>query len=249
MLPKHRKVTQDHEIESVFMKKILYAATMLRKRGVGFLWTYFKESIWFDLRHGTRTFARVPKNEQVIAGSAAEADEGLLYVASFTSVTRKTATHARDILGRQRFSQAQFFDLGCGKGKALLVFAKLFGKDQNHKAIGVEYDPDLAALASGNVRKCDFAKDRVNVITDSAINLRAYADAETLIVYLYNSFQGETLKSVLDILRDLPHVLIYVDPAEKYRLADYGYRIHHENNGRYNADTWLVASLNVALAS
>ena len=228
------------------MNKLFYAITMLRKRGVGFLWTYFKESIWFDLRYGTRTFARVPKDEQLIAGNATEADEGLLYVASFTSVTRKTVSNARDILGEKRFSQAQFFDLGCGKGKALLVFAKLFGKGQMHQAVGIEYDPDLAALAQRNILKCGFAKDRVRVVTDSAVNLRSYADADNLVVYLYNSFQGETLKSVLDVLREVPHVLIYVDPAEKHRLADYGYKIHEENNGRYNADTWLVASSNNA---
>ena len=228
------------------MNKLFYAITMLRKRGVGFLWTYFKESIWFDLRYGTRTFARVPKDEQLIAGNATEADEGLLYVASFTSVTRKTVSNARDILGEKRFSQAQFFDLGCGKGKALLVFAKLFGKGQMHQAVGIEYDPDLAALAQRNILKCGFAKDRVRVVTDSAVNLRSYADADNLVVYLYNSFQGETLKSVLDVLREVPHVLIYVDPAEKHRLADYGYKIHEENNGRYNADTWLDASSNNA---
>ena len=228
------------------MNKLFYAITMLRKRGVGFLWTYFKESIWFDLRYGTRTFARVPKDEQLIAGNATEADEGLLYVASFTSVTRKTVSNARDILGEKRFSQAQFFDLGCGKGKALLVFAKLFGKGQMHQAVGIEYDPDLAALAQRNILKCGFAKDRVRVVTDSAVNLRSYADADNLVVYLYNSFQGETLKSVLDVLREVPHVLIYVDPAEKHRLADYGYKIHEESNGRYNADTWLVASSNIA---
>ena len=161
-------------------------------------------------------------------------------------MTRKTVSNARDILGEKRFSQAQFFDLGCGKGKALLVFAKLFGKGQMHQAVGIEYDPDLAALAQRNILKCGFAKDRVRVVTDSAVNLRSYADADNLVVYLYNSFQGETLKSVLDVLREVPHVLIYVDPAEKHRLADYGYKIHEENNGRYNADTWLVASSNIA---
>ncbi len=228
--------------ERAYMNKLSYALKTLRQRGIGFLWTYFKESIWFDLRYGTRTFARVPKNEQAIAGSTAEADEGLLYVASFTSVTRKTVSHARDILGEAQFNDAQFFDLGCGKGKALLVFAKLFGKDQAHPAVGIEYDPDLAALASRNVLKCGSAKDRVRVVTDSAVHLRNYADADTLVVYLYNSFQGETLKSVLDVLGEVPHVLIYIDPAEEHRLADYGYLIHQVNTGRYNADTWLVAS-------
>jgi len=224
------------------MRKLIYAVKVLRERGVGFFWSYFVESVWFDLRHGTRTFARVPKDEQKIDGNDTEADEGLLYVASFTSVTRKTVSHALDILGPDRFAQAQFIDLGCGKGKALLVFAKLFGAAQTHSAVGIEYDPDLTVLAARNLDKCSFAKDRVEVFTDSAVNLLDYVQAETLIVYLYNSFQGETLRSVLDVLRGTPHVLIYVDPAEKHILPQYDYHIHHENKGRYNADTWVVAS-------
>jgi len=224
------------------MRKMIYAFKMLRERGLGFFWTYFVESIWFDLRHGTHTFARVPKDEQAITASDTEADEGLLYVASFTSVTHKTVELARDILGPARFAQAQFFDLGCGKGKALLVFAKLYGAEPAQKAVGIEYDPDLTKLALRNIEKCDFAKGRVDVVTDSAVNLRDYMCAETLIIYIYNSFQGETLRSVLDVLRDIPHVLIYVDPAEREILSQYDYRIHHEAKGRYNADTWLVAS-------
>ena len=64
----------------------------------------------------------------------------------------------------------------------------------------------------------------------------------TISVYLYNSFQGETLRSVLDVLRDIPHVLIYVDPAEREVLSEYDYQFHYDAKGRYNADTWLVAS-------
>jgi SAM-dependent methyltransferase len=224
------------------MRKLVYAVKMLRERGIGFFWTYFVESVWFDLRHGTRTFARVPKDEQAINGSNTEVDEGLLYVASFTSVTRKTVALARKILGPARFSQAQFFDLGCGKGKALLVFAELYGAKQAHSAIGVEYDPDLTKRAIENIEKCDFAKGRVDVFTDSAVNLREYAQSQTLVIYLYNSFQGETLRSVLDVLRDIPHVLIYVDPAEREVLSEYDYQFHYDAKGRYNADTWLVAS-------
>jgi len=224
------------------VKKALYIIRVLRERGIRFFWAYFTESIWFDLRHGTRTFARVPKEEQTIQSSKSEADNGLLYVASFTSVTRDTVGRAFDILGRERFAKSQFIDLGCGKGKALLVFAKLFGPAQTLPAIGIEYDPDLAEQAKGNVAKCAFAVDRVRVFTDSAVNVLEYAQSDILIIYLYNSFKGETLRSVLNVLTNTPHVLIYVDPAEKTILPEYNYHIHQENKGHYNADTWLVAS-------
>jgi SAM-dependent methyltransferase len=223
------------------MKKFLFALKVLRERGVGFFWIYFVESVWFDLRHGTRTFARVPKDEQTITDSGNAADEGLLYVASFTSVTRDTAKLAQDILGSERFADAQFVDLGCGKGKALMVFSLKFGAMQRNPAVGIEYDRSLADLARRNIEQCRGLGQRIDVYSDSALNLRDYIQAKTLIVYLYNSFQGETLREVLRILGDYPHVLIYVDPAERDLLNDFGYSIHIENTGRYNADTWLVA--------
>lgn len=223
--------------------KLGYVVKVLRQRGVGFFWTYFVESVWFDLRHGTRTFARVTKDEQHIDSGAQEADNGLLYVASFTSVTRKSVEIARGILGDARFAKAQFFDLGCGKGKALAVYALEFGTQQPYPAIGIEYDPDLADLARANMVKCGLGDTQVRVVTDSATQLKTYAQSDTLVIYLYNSFQGKTLHAVLAELRGVPHVLIYVDPAAREVLPEYGYRIDHEVHGRYNADTWLVASV------
>ena len=224
------------------INRISFFLKALRQRGVRFLWDYFRESIWFDLRHGTSTFARVPKSDQTIDGSHDEEDNGLLYVASFTSVTKKTVKKAQDALGPDRAACAQFIDLGCGKGKALLVYAQAFGKSSTFKAIGIEYDPVLADLARKNVAKTSFSKGRVEVFTDSAINLGAYLTADVAIVYLYNSFQGETLDATLDALQSMPHVLIYVDPAEREKLPARGYQIVAESKGRYNADTWLVAT-------
>jgi SAM-dependent methyltransferase len=226
---------------SQLVDRFFYALIVLRRRGIFFLWTYFKESILFDLRHGTRTFARVPKNEQTIDIDDTQAADGLLYVASFTSVTAQTVELARNALGSEDFKRAQFLDLGCGKGKALLVFAKLFGAAQTHKAIGIDFDPDLVRLARANIARCSFAKGRVEVACDSAMNLLDYVQSDLLVVYIYNSFKGETLRGVLAAMRNIPHVLIYVDPAERHILPEYNYTILDENIGRYNADTWLVA--------
>jgi SAM-dependent methyltransferase len=225
------------------MNKLNYIFEILNKRGFVFIWKYFLESKLFDIIHGTQTSSRVPKEQQKIDGIYEnEQSNGLLYVASFSSVTKETVNCAVEVLGESAFSEAQFLDLGCGKGKALLVFAKFFGVNQQFPAIGIEYDPNLVSVAQSNLQKCGFARGRVKVVADSALNLLTYVSSETLVVYLYNSFQGETLRAVLNILCEIPHVLIYVDPAEKFRLDDYGYKIIRQHRGRYNANTWLVAS-------
>lgn len=223
------------------LQKLLYALKVVRQRGIGFFYTYFMESVWFDWKNGTSTSSRVPKDQQAIVSTDTELSEGLLYVASFTSVTQKTVAIARDLLGPARFGESQFLDMGCGKGKALLVFAQTYGGQTSHVPVGIEYDPGLADMARANAKKCGLGSDKMSVVADSATNVRGYITSPTPILYLYNSFQGETLRTVLSELSTLPHVLIYVDPAERHILADYGYTIVAENTGKYNADTWLVA--------
>ena len=223
------------------MNFILYVLIVLKQRGVRFFFDYFRESIWFDVRYGTSTSQRVPKKLQQIESNATNRRDGLLYVASFTSVTKDTITIARKALGLHRASTAQFIDLGCGKGKALIVYSIFFGNSSNYPAVGIEYDSELCILARHNVGKHRSSSDKVQIINDSAVNSRKYLSANCAIVYLYNSFQGETFTSTLSSLQSIPHVLIYIDPVLRNMLGNFGYRIVADHQGRYNADTWLVA--------
>ena len=122
-----------------------------------------------------------------------------------------------------------------------MVYSIFFRHSSNYPAIGIEYDSDLCALARQNIAKNQSSKDKIQIINDSAINSREYLSADSAIVYLYNSFQGETFTSTLSSLQSIPHVLIYVDPAMRNILGEYGYRIVEDHQGKYNADTWLVA--------
>lgn len=227
------------------IRKIIYIFRVLFKRGIGFVFNYFYESYYFDLRRGTDTSARVIKEDQTIISSVEEKDNGLLYVASFTSVIINTVNIAKEKLGDERFYNSQFVDLGCGKGKTLIVHAENFDNDQRNTRIGIEYDPVLVKIAKDNIEQCRFSKSKIDIVADSAVNFKNYISSKELVVYLYNSFQGKTLRSVLDELSSIPHILIYVDPAEKSILENYEYTITKENIGKYNADTWLVASSNL----
>lgn len=230
------------------IKTISYAAKAISSRGVGFLFTYFKESFWFDLQHGTNTNARVTKDDQNISGTGVEQKEGLLYVASFTSVIKKSLAVAHKSIAKDNISNTQFIDLGCGKGKALLVQSLTYPNTHSATSIGIEYDSELVNQATENVERCKL-QDKIKIIHDSAINVLNHADQKMLIIYLYNSFQGETLHATLDVLRDTPHILIYVDPAERQMLSQFDYDIVHDVTGKYNADTWLVAHSHAFLKS
>ncbi|WP_435770428.1 hypothetical protein [Nocardioides sp. SYSU DS0651] len=219
------------------MGQVLHVVRALLRRGPRFLITYFRGALFWDLRYRTKTHLRVPKPD---ADGDDERRDGLLYVASLTGVVRSTLDLARRHWGEERFGSAQFLDLGCGKGKALLVYAQEYSRPSSPRAVGVEYDAELTAVASANIARMGL-RGRAVAHCDSAVNLERYTRPGHLVVYLYNSFQGETLRKVLAVLGGRPHILVYVDPVERDLLADYGYVIVGERQGRYNADTWLVA--------
>jgi hypothetical protein len=45
----------------------------------------------------------------------------------------------------------------------------------------------------------------------------------------------------LEILADYHHLLIYIDPAEKLKIQESNYKIIASKEGKYNANTWLIA--------
>lgn len=221
------------------MSNISYLVAALARRGPRFLLQYFNESLLFDLVHGTNTHLRVPKVQS--AGADGERRDGVLYVASFTSVVRRTLEIVRSRLGDDRFRESHFLDLGCGKGKALLVYALEQGRRAIHSATGIEYDPALCDIARRNIVKLRFRDRAPEVHCDSALNTPQYIRGKYLIVYLYNPFGGETLRAVLKAIAPYPHMLIYIDPVERNLLQDFGYTIEASHSGRTHADTWLVA--------
>jgi SAM-dependent methyltransferase len=221
------------------MSNLSYILKALLRRGPAFILLYLKESLAFDLLHGTNTHLRVPKSTP--PGVRSEHGEGVLYVASLTSVVRRTLAQTESLLGNAKFREAQFFDLGCGKGKTLLVYAMLYGRVAKHPATGIEYEPSLCETAWKNIAGFKPATNRVDVHCDSALNVEQYVQSGTLVIYLYNPFGGETLRGVLTKISKYPHVLIYVDPVEKQTLAEYGYAIQAFEQGKHHANTWLIA--------
>jgi SAM-dependent methyltransferase len=80
-------------------------------------------------------------------------------------------------------SQFTFVDLGCGKGKALLLAGDLGFR----RVVGLEFSPELAAAARENVaRRRGLGPATVEVVTGDA---GAYElPPEPLVIYMYNPF-------------------------------------------------------------
>ena len=218
---------------------ISFIIRIARERGLKFFYDYFVEAIWFDLLHRTDTAMRVTKDNQAQTVASNDFDNGLLYVASFTSVIIKTVELVREHCREKSKQLGSFVDLGCGKGKTLIVVHEKFNEDFSGSIVGIEYDRELVNIGQSNLKLCKLA-DKVILAEDSAVNVVQYVNDAIPLIYLYNSLQGETLREVLQELSAFEHYLIYVDPVEVVMLGQHNYVELYYNEGRYNADSWKI---------
>jgi SAM-dependent methyltransferase len=116
-------------------------------------------------------------------------------------VFRATISHIHE-----DFSCFTFVDFGCGKGRALLL-AEHVGFD---KIVGVEFSRRLARIARANAATMD--SQRITVIDQDA---REFAfPSSPLVVFLYNPFSGDILRSTMSKLRSRREIayIAYVNP-------------------------------------
>lgn len=111
-----------------------------------------------------------------------------------------------------------FVDLGCGKGRTLLVAAKLGFK----QVIGVEFAPELAEIATKNLAKMEIANGTI-LQADAADYKFPESD---MVVYLYNPFSVEVMAKVIANLgkaRSHKRYVIYKTPHCSETLNSCGF--------------------------
>ena|ERR1017187_3962092 len=159
-------------------------------------WTPFRSvGDEFDNRYGTDTGGVVNLWQYRIESPNAK------YGVSYGSISQQ---HIEVLLGALP-RHATFVDLGCGKGRPLLVAARMGFES----LIGVEFVRELAEVAHDNLRKMGVQATVVRA--DAA----AYEfPAGPLLVYLYNPFTAAVMSHVADRLRRREGELwvVYVNP-------------------------------------
>ncbi|MBO3736592.1 methyltransferase domain-containing protein [Actinoplanes flavus] len=112
-----------------------------------------------------------------------------------------------------------FVDLGCGKGRTLLLAAEYgFGR-----VVGVEFDPTLAETARQNATGCGLVTrstaGAVEVVCGDAA--RYEFPPEPTVVFLFNPFGEDTLRAVVDQIEQTlalwprPFVVAYFNPMHQ----------------------------------
>jgi SAM-dependent methyltransferase len=146
----------------------------------------------FDRRYGTDTGGSVSTANLGIADDAVR-KQAILYLPSPARVTRWML----DTL-RLDYSQYSFVDLGCGKGRVLLIASTYSFR----RVIGVEISQELSRIARENVARvpASVRKSDVEVQTIDAATIRF--PPTNLLVHMYHPFGSELTRVVLRRLEE-----------------------------------------------
>ena len=165
----------------------------------------------FDLLNGTDTAGVVDSND--LPASEDSSKIARFYWGAQPSVVRSALTKLPSL---EKFT---FIDLGCGKGRPLLVASEF----PFRSIVGVELSPSLAEIAQNNAAIMERRypdRPRVHVIGSDAGNFRL--PSGNIALYLYNPFGEEiTMKVVAEVeaaLASEPRTIyvIYQNPVRGY---------------------------------
>jgi SAM-dependent methyltransferase len=137
----------------------------------------------FDQRYGTDTSGLIG------GGSLATGHSHDVYITAYAGIAPSRLEAALDrwraSIGSARVEDYTFVDLGCGKGRALLLASRMPFRE----VIGIELNPQLAAIAQHNVERWkDLSEARSQItIQIGDATTPSLPDGPT-VLFLYNSF-------------------------------------------------------------
>jgi SAM-dependent methyltransferase len=193
----------------------------------------------FDVLHGTDTAGSVEPDELGIDN----VESSKLAIRYLPSPMRVTSWMLDRIGVNPR--EYTFVDLGCGKGRVLLIAAQ----QPFHKIVGVEISTELAAIARRNIDRYTPPTERVREITIENTDVREFEmPPGNLLIHMYHPFDPAISAAVFARLQDTPRrrvavaYLTYthsVAPVAQM-FAAFGWlrlrRYEESISGRYN---WL----------
>jgi SAM-dependent methyltransferase len=166
----------------------------LKKKGLGGVVNFaisFVSDSWFDLRYGTSTGGWIPSNQ--LNTKSGNIKHSMRYQATKIRPLRK-------LMKILRFPEnSVFLDIGCGKGRVLLVASEYGFK----KVLGVEFTHDLCEIARRNIylyRRHNVLTSDIEIVEDDIVNYKMTGDEN--VFYLYNPFNEVILRQLLENIRE-----------------------------------------------
>ncbi len=170
----------------------------------------------FDRRHGTDTAEEIGLAETGVSSEQARQGNGV-----YRPLWEGIFHEALQALG-VRLDGFTFVDLGCGKGKVLMLAAGY----PFARIVGVEYSPGLQAIARRNLERFRSPAqqcDRLEVVLDDARHYRL--PPGPVVALIFNSFDPATTQEVMRPIeaeagRDEPLYVVYVNVRRVAEACD-----------------------------
>ena len=172
---------------------------MYKSGGFKLIYNYFADSHLFDILNGTNTHTRIPINEFPI--EIDNMKHSVLYMASWTSVIKESTKIVLDNINTKDIENTTFIDIGCGKGKVLLVWLKYFilSNLYKFKVIGIDFNPDLIKICMKNLQNFNYADCKIITDDITKLEITKYL-TQNNILYLYNPFDEVILQNFINII-------------------------------------------------
>lgn len=185
-----------------------------------------KERNQFDIDHNVNTASGLAR---IAYHNIQNLQQGNAYQASWTSSVHRSFHEVHRFLGK-KFTEYSFVDVGCGKGKANIIWQQELNKlGINQRNIGVDYYQPLITIAQNNFKILFGNPGEFKVGDASTHDFRFYG--EKLIIYMFNPFSTMIMLQFLRNLKTWPIVLVYNVPACHQIITTNKFKVIKELSG------------------
>lgn len=196
---------------------------LIRNRGIWFTFNHFTQDHVFDLIRGTDTHE--PLEKPSYKESLDNFEHGTLYMSSWKSVVRKSTKIALDLFPVPRL-QVTFVDVGCGKGKVLCIWEKMFRGSA--EIIGIEYSRHLAKICVENLKIIQARRSRV--IVSDVLKVDIAELGQYPLIYMFNPFDADLMARFLKQLHGVDCCIIYNNHAHHDVILQNGFQQFYEDD-------------------
>ena len=210
---------------SVEMRGVLGTASLAAKRMMG-ADPGAAEKPWkthpFDAENGVDTGGHV--NGSRLGGGHAHDIYNVAYQGTPPSRLHAAVNRWQSLPGARSLSEMAFFDIGCGKGRAVMLASELGFREVS----GVELDPEMARIGQNNLkvwRDTGKARCAVEILAGDATEVPL--PALPVLFWLYNSFRAPVMRKMLARLqqhagaREGGMDILYLIPNESAVFAEF----------------------------
>lgn len=213
------------------VKRLLLIA---RRQGLRFVYLNLMQRLLFDLRHGTDTTRPLAKDSYETKPSGFLG--GNEYSGAFTDEIVWAFRHLHRVLGK-RLGEYFFADIGCGKGKVLIVWNQcLKSVGTSQRTIGIEYYEPLVRVAVRNYVKVFGTSPEI--LHADAGNFRYGDVGRRAIFFLYNPFDARIMASFARAVDDIECFVVYNNPRHADVLVQSGFiEVARKSGSHVNENT------------